>query len=314
MLATDYKELFCCPISKQSVLQGDSHYSSEDGSNIYPVTHGKPVLVDFESSILNKSDFLSTINSGNSLIERREYVSPFKTFIKSILSPVSAHTKTNMETFLHSLKQRNSNPVVLVIGGASIGKGSEILYDDADIQVLGFDVYDSNNVHFIADAHNIPLKDESIDGILIQYVLEHVIDPLQVVKEIHRILKPEGVIYAETPFLEQVHEGAYDFTRFTESGHRYLFKNFALTKSGYVNGAGTHLLWTLEYLARGIFRSWHIGKMIKLFFFWLQYLDKMIPKKYNIDAADSVFFLGSKSENIMPPKEIIGYYQGADNK
>ena len=35
-----------------------------------------------------------------------------------------------------------------------------------------------------------------------------------------------GIVYAETPFMQQVHEGAYDFTRYTVLGHRYLFKKF----------------------------------------------------------------------------------------
>ncbi len=50
-------------------------------------------------------------------------------------------------------------------------------------------------------------------------------------KEIHRVLKDDGIVYADTPFMQQVHEGAYDFTRFTLSGHRWLFKNFALLDS-----------------------------------------------------------------------------------
>jgi len=57
---------------------------------------------------------------------------------------------------------------------------------------------------------------------LVQAGLEHVRDLWQVVAEIHRVLKDDGLVYAETPFMQQVHEGPYDFTRFTESGHRYL--------------------------------------------------------------------------------------------
>ena len=73
--------------------------------------------------------------------------------------------------------------------------------------------------------------------------------------EIHRVLKPGGLVYAETPFMQQVHEGAYDFTRFTESGHRYLFARFDLIDSGVTAGAGTQLLWSLDYFVRGLFRS-----------------------------------------------------------
>jgi hypothetical protein len=83
------------------------------------------------------------------------------------------------------------------------------------------------------------------------------------------ILKKEGI--EKTPFLQHVHEGAYDFTRYTESGHRYLFKNFELISSGSCGGAGTQLLWSIDNFVRGVVRSRKVGKVIKLGFFWLQY-------------------------------------------
>ncbi len=86
------------------------------------------------------------------------------------------------------------------------------------MRIAAFDIYYSANVQFIADAHSILLRDASVDAVVIQAVLEHVLDPQQVVDEIWRVLKPSGLVYAETPFLQHVHEGAYDFTRFTESG------------------------------------------------------------------------------------------------
>ena len=69
-------------------------------------------------------------------------------------------------------------------------------------------------------------------------MLEHVLDPAQVVAEIHRVLGKDGVVFANTPFMQQVHEGAYDFTRFTLSGHRWLFRNFDLLEAGTSAGVG----------------------------------------------------------------------------
>jgi len=56
------------------------------------------------------------------------------------------------------------------------------------------------------------------DAVWIQAVLEHVLDPVRVVAEIHRVLRPGGLVYSEIPFMQEVHEGAYDFTRFRLSG------------------------------------------------------------------------------------------------
>lgn len=65
-----------------------------------------------------------------------------------------------------------------------------------------------------------------------------------------RVLKPHGMLYAETPFMQQVHERAYDFTRFTANGHRWLFRRFEQIDAG-VNrgsGAGPALAWSVRYL------------------------------------------------------------------
>ena len=44
-------------------------------------------------------------------------------------------------------------------------------------------------------------------------------------------------------FMQQVHERAYDFTRFTQSGHRWLFRRFSEVSAGPVGGAGVALAW-----------------------------------------------------------------------
>jgi hypothetical protein len=132
-----------------------------------------------------------------------------------------------------------------------------------------------------------------------------------VVSEIYRVLKQTGIVYAETPFLQHVHEGAYDFTRFTESGHRCLFKYFELIKSGESAGAGSQLLGSFDNFFRGLFRSRKFGKAIKLCFFWLKHFDRLIPESYNIDAASGVFFLGKKQMSPIDRKEMVAHYKGA---
>ena len=117
---------------------------------------------------------------------------------------------------------------MVVVGGGANQHGLDRLYQDPSINVIGFDIYGSDLVQFIADGHSIPLASGSVDAVVVQAVLEHVLDPPQVVREIHRVLRPDGIVYAETAFMQQVHEGAYDFTRYTESGHRWLFRDFEL--------------------------------------------------------------------------------------
>ena len=122
---------------------------------------------------------------------------------------------------------------------------------DQAIRLIGFDIYCSTLTQFVADGHQIPLRDGSVDGVLVQAGLEHVLDPWRVVAEIHRVLKDDGLVYAETPFMQQVHEGPYDFTRFTESGHRYLFPQIRAHRLG--PGARDGLPGLLDGRPRGPF-------------------------------------------------------------
>ena len=124
------------------------------------------------------------------------------------------------------------------------------------------------------------------------------------------MLKINGFIYAETPFLQAVHEAAFDFTRFTESGHRYAFKAFECLESGYLKGAGTSLIWSLDFFFTGLFRTRWAGRIVRLLFFWLQIFDLLIPPQYNIDAANGVFFWGRKTGEIFKKKDIVRYYKG----
>ena len=202
------------------------------------------------------------------------------------------------------------NPRILVIGGGTVGDGLEDLYDDPTVDLISFDVYASPATQFVGDGHSIPLADGSVDGVIVQAVLEHVLEPTIVANEIHRVLRTGGIVYADTPFLQQVHEGAYDFTRFTDSGHRFLFRRFERIDSGTVAGAGTALRWSVDYFVRALTRSVSLGRIASLCFFWLSYLDRFLDPKHSVDGASSVFFLGRKTAAPITGADIIDYYQG----
>jgi len=50
------------------------------------------------------------------------------------------------------------------------------------------------------DALDLPFKDNSFDGAFLCWILEHVQDPVGVLREVGRVLKPEGVIYCNEVF------------------------------------------------------------------------------------------------------------------
>ena len=274
----------------------------------FPQANGLPVLVDFENSVLERDAVLST--GAQSLIPRGRR-GRLKIALRRVIfgeNPVAGKHATKLATLAGRLQPR---PRILVVGGATVGSGLQAFYSMPNVDVIAFDIYSSAQLQFIADAHSVPLKSQSVDGVIIQAVLEHVIEPQRVVSEIQRVLRPGGLVYAETPFLQQVHEGPYDFTRFTESGHRYLFRHFREIDTGVVFGPGTQMIWSIDHLFRGLFRSRKAGTIAKAAFFWVRWLDRFVPSAFAVDSASGFYFLGSLSDKPMTPREAIVRYRGA---
>jgi SAM-dependent methyltransferase len=113
-------------------------------------------------------------------------------------NPVAA---SNCTKFIDLLQQGSEWPIVLVIGGGTIGSGADELYNDRSIELVGTDVYASPHTALVADAHKLPFEDGVFDGVWVQAVLEHVLEPATAVAEIYRVLRREGLVYAETPFM-----------------------------------------------------------------------------------------------------------------
>ena len=144
----------------------------------------------------------------------------------------------NFRQFRNQLCRRAERPRVLVIGGSIVGDGVESLVSDPGIELLETDVALGPRTQLICDAHDIPFQNEAFDGVILQAVLEHVVDPARCVEEVYRVLRPGGLVYADTPFMQQVHGREFDFTRFTRLGHRRLFHRFRELASGITCGPG----------------------------------------------------------------------------
>jgi SAM-dependent methyltransferase len=284
--------------------------TSTDCRRVYPAigSGSAPILIDSDASIVDVSALLKT--DAASLISRKT-----GGLLGRLVNKLTVRRNKTAERFAHRLaadlaaETSGRRPRLLIVGGGAVGNGVESLYADPNLDVVAFDIYKSEQCQFVADAHQIPLLDGTVDGVVIQAVLEHVLNPQRVVDEVHRVLRPDGLVYADTPFMQQVHEGPYDFTRFTESGHRYLFRRFEQRASGVVGGLGTQLHWSLLYFGRGIHRR--VGTLLWIGFFWLQLLDDRLDHKATVDGASGVFFYGRSGTRSISPQEMVEYYSGA---
>ncbi|KOG34312.1 class I SAM-dependent methyltransferase [Streptomyces resistomycificus] len=271
----------------------------------FPLAGRWPVLVDFGHSVVGRDTVASLARHANARGGADALPAPLRRVIK----PPNRVAARNIDLLLRALP--GPAPKLLVVGGATVGNGVGAAYRDARVRVIGFDIAAGPVTQFVADAHQVPLRTGSVDGVLVQAVLEHVLDPVAVVAEIHRVLRDDGLVYAETPFLQQVHAGAHDFTRYTASGHRYLFRRFEELAAGPVTGPGTQLLWSVDHLVRGLTRHALPGRAARAALFWLRGLDRLVPADFAQDDASALYFLGRRRDRQMTEDEIVDYYRGA---
>jgi len=186
---------------------------------------------------------------------------------------------------------------------------------NSDNIIIESDVYFGERTQIIIDGHHIPFKNETFDLIIFQAVLEHVADPVMCVKEAHRVLKKNGIVYATTPFMQQVHMRQYDFTRFTYLGHRRLFRAFGEIDAGIFAGTGVALGWSIRFFVKSLTNSRIIRLILEtlvfILFFWLKYIDYFTSKNNgSFDGASGFYFIGQKSEVLLSDKELVKSFKG----
>ena len=279
----------------------------------YPVVNGIPVLIDERTSIFTYQDFTSQQSLFFDISTKGKMLNKLAKFLPTLGG--NNLGKTNYSLLGQLLKWQGRKARVLILGGSIPGDGIEDFLQDEHLDIVESDVSFGPRTQIVLDAHHIPYADQTFDCVVAQAVLEHVMDPQQCVKEIYRVLKPEGLVYAETPFMQQVHGNAYDFTRYTRSGHRRLFRYFAEVKSGVAGGSGTAFAWSYQYLLLSLFgfnqpMRFGIKVFARVTGFWLKYFDYLERwNKRAIDAASGFYFLGRKSMSPISDKEIIRYFQ-----
>ena len=270
----------------------------------FPLVDGVPVVVseiltDTVCSVANTASYVPRTFTGLQKLAH-------------LLQGTSDLTQFNCELFVQAVRRASHKPQILIVGAGTKGGGTSALWETPDLNVVGIDIYVSASVDVVCDAHYLPFPAETFDGVWIQAVLEHVVEPIKVVAEIERVLRPGGLVYAETPFMQQVHEGAYDFTRYTVIGHRYLFRSFEAIRFGANKGAEVVMAWSIKYLTWAIFRSRSFARIIGLIAgILLRPLKFLTSEKSLFDSSSGVYFLGKKTPgHQLGHADLISLYRG----
>ena len=109
-----------------------------------------------------------------------------------------------LEPGMHLL-DAGCGPGTITVGLAKAVAPGEVTGFDLDEAVLeiaraGAAATGLTNVRFeVADIHELPIPDNVVDAVFSNAVIEYVDDPVLMLKEMYRVLKPGGVIGVRTP-------------------------------------------------------------------------------------------------------------------
>lgn len=95
---------------------------------------------------------------------------------------------------------------------------------------LGIVQYYKQPPDVLWDAKTIPLRDSSVGAALATEVLEHCPEPVPLLREIRRVLKPNGYLMITVPFMWPLHDIPYDEWRYTPFSLQRMF-----TEAGFTN-------------------------------------------------------------------------------
>ena len=200
--------LFICPCCAHRIHPAPegwycSNADCRHAGQRFPMVSGKPALVDFRKSVIDVDRLLET--EGASEYGRKGLAPKLFELLYGRNDVASAAVARMVDALRADSAVTGRRPRILIIGGGAVGNGLDEFCDDPSIDLVAFDIYMSPEIHFIGDGHAIPLADGSFDGVVVQAVLEHVLDPFTVAREIHRVLRDGGIVYAVSLFMKQVH-------------------------------------------------------------------------------------------------------------
>jgi len=156
--------------------------------------------------------------------------------------------------------------------------------------VLCVDFVPFANTGLVADVHQLPFRDGSVDCIFATGLLEHVEDHRQVLSEISRVLRPGGLAHVELPFLQQYHEDPIDCRRLTVDGLEREMKHAGLgtVKSGFHIGPTVTVLTLLAYYGALLFEgksrparavSTGVYLLLSVLFYPFKFVDRLLLRK-----------------------------------
>jgi SAM-dependent methyltransferase len=269
------------------VLDRDrGHLQTADGSEHYRILDQKIPLL-----LLDEQLAANHVNSSNKMVQ--DYQPKNLSKQETLLGRLKAfliqdyRTKASVDDFTAIFRNLPENAFCLSIGGGPKRPHSSL---------VNLNIGPFPNVDIVADAHMLPYADNSVDVIYCEAVLEHLHDPSRAVREMHRVLKKGGKLFACTPFMQEYHGYPHHYQNYSLTGHRHLFAaaNFDIVSSGVCVGpvyTMVSLTATFIHEFAPVLLRWPLQKAWGIVGVVLRPLDRLLNTRENAYILASTTYL-----------------------
>jgi hypothetical protein len=302
--------LRCPQCARRRLAFSEAEVVCTDCGSAFPVLDGKPVLIHPQNEVFPLEAYRRAAGRKRS---------PASSWLKTLIPSPSTNLSGArcMRELASALRGRDRSRVLVVGSGDQKPLLEQRFGDFPGLELVHCDIAVEAPVDLLCDAHELPFVDGFFAGVIITGAMECVVSPETVAAEIHRVLRDRGLLYSEMPFVQQVVTGAYDFTRYTMSGHRRVFRRFEEISSGLRGGPGTVLLWAIERVVLSFLHGepahFAAKAAVRATLFWIKYIDYLVAKNpAALDAASGTYFYGRKVPGYeLPDRALIERYSGA---
>ena len=304
--------VLCCPYEDHGKLNeiAEGNIECESCGRRFKSVAGRPILFDESRSVFSSEEveaLADSIQFPRNIGWRYQLRKMF---------PAAAQRNIGLDLLARNLGLLPDHPVVLVVGCGSTRERYAKIFPAA--QLFLTDVTLQGDATVVCDGESLPFPNESLDCVVVDQVLEHVVNPAGVVAEISRCLKPNGIVYSGVPFHAPVHGFPFDFQRYTPLGHRLLFRRFEELEftitQGPVSAFSLTLIGFFASISTNIWWRRLSSFTVRLLFKPLLSIDRRrtAPGGLTIPAASA--FLGKKQREGISTKEIISDWTARERR
>ncbi len=155
--------------------------------------------------------------------------------------PVAAVSSNGYDPLAWSIINKHPNGLILDDGAG--------LRDRYLPNVINLEICDLPTTDVMGVGERLPFRDNSFDAVFSLAVLEHVRNPFACAREIARVLKPGGTLYAAVPFLQPFHGYPDHYYNMTGHGLLNLFEKHLRVEERGVPKSGKPF-WALNWILR----------------------------------------------------------------